>query len=179
MAKIIKLQNYKEIQVNPLERTSIGFGSICDQCGNSYPDSDMIYIPVLNMCFDQDCAKKWNESHPNIPEDDMKVQDSNLDRVCKHFHLYPMILEEVNDVRNFVNMIKDLWNLAYASNEKVNTDYIIIDGVTIKIIIDPMQCHYVVTAMSAERSVQLLCKTIQDRDFTDGFESFKVNFIKQ
>jgi hypothetical protein len=24
-----------------------------------------------------------------------------------------------------------LWNLAYASNEKVNTDYIIIDGVTI------------------------------------------------
>lgn len=179
MAKIIKLQNYKEIQLNPLERVSIGFGSICDYCGNSYPNSDMIYIPVLNQCMDQNCANEWNENHSTIPEDDLGIQELNLDRVCKHFHLYPMILDEVNDVRNFVNMIKDLWNLAYISNEKVNTGYIIIDGVTIKTVIDPMQGHYIVTAIDAEQSVQLLRKTIQDRDFTDGFRLFKANFIKE
>lgn len=88
MAEIVNnKQGFRVIKLNNNDLINVGFGHICDRCGNSFiKPYEIYYIAVLNMAFCKKCYENWISKAIKYKED-IRYEESNFEFYAKQLNL--------------------------------------------------------------------------------------------
>ena len=88
MAEIINnKQGFLIIKMNKEDLRTVGFGYICDNCGNSLiTHNEIYYVAVLNRAFCKKCYERWI-SHAHRYIEDIPYEERNFEFYAKQLDL--------------------------------------------------------------------------------------------
>ena len=88
MAEIVNnKQGFRIIKMNKEDLKTVGFGRICDNCGNSLIKyNEIYYIAVLNRAFCKKCYERWISNARKYNED-IPYEERNFEFYAKQLDL--------------------------------------------------------------------------------------------